>query len=126
MCLLSGEYNSISAIAGQADKTLCEFPPAGTLQGWLAGSPKRFLCLHVVWDIIFMAPENAQFRLSTLFHLTTGAACVVGFLRAFGLEGVLALILLTALPLVVVAVALTYVRVMSWLFDMIVGPFFPR
>jgi hypothetical protein len=66
-----------------------------------------------------MNDTRIQFRLSTLFHATTAVACVLGLLHAAGVEGMIVLLFLAAIPLI----AVVYVRVMSFLFDAIIGPF---
>jgi hypothetical protein len=70
-----------------------------------------------------MNGTRLQFRLATLFQVTTGIACFCGLLHAAGVEGMLVLLFLAAIPFVLALVAVTYVRVMSFLFDEIIGPF---
>ncbi|MDP6718391.1 MAG: hypothetical protein QGF59_07075 [Pirellulaceae bacterium] len=64
--------------------------------------------------------------MSTLFHVTTIVALVAGIARAIGFDGILLLLFLVAIPIVVAALGVIYVRAMSWLFDVIVGPFLLR
>ena len=70
-----------------------------------------------------MNGTRLQFRLATLFQVTTGVACVFGLLHAAGVEGMLVLLFLAAIPVVLALLAVSYVRVMSLLFDVIIGPF---
>ena len=49
-----------------------------------------------------------------------------GFARAIGFDGILLLLFLVAIPIAVAALGVIYVRAMSWLFDVIVGPFLLR
>jgi len=67
-----------------------------------------------------------QFRLSTLFHSTSVVACVFGLFRALGPDGVLLLLFLASLPFLIVLIAVAYIRGMSWLFDVVFGPFLLR
>ncbi|HJN12702.1 MAG: hypothetical protein QGH33_19980 [Pirellulaceae bacterium] len=73
-----------------------------------------------------MTFAKQQFRLSTLFHVTTIVALAAGFARAIGFDGILLLLFLVAIPIAVAALGVIYVRAMSWLFDVIVGPFLLR
>lgn len=59
----------------------------------------------------------------TLLKFTACIACGCGFLRVAGVSGVLVLLGLAAIVCVAVFVSLIYVRVMSFLFDNIIGPF---
>ncbi|MBC8353646.1 MAG: hypothetical protein H8E66_16735 [Planctomycetes bacterium] len=73
-----------------------------------------------------MDNRRLQLRLATLFRITTVIACVCGFLHAAGVEGMLVMMLLAAIPAIAVLVARVYVRIMSVLFDTIIGPFLLR
>ena len=70
-----------------------------------------------------MNGRRLQLRLGQLFQVRTGVACVCGLLHATGVEGMLVLLLLAAIPFIAVLVAVTYVRVMSFWFDAIIGRF---
>ena len=70
-----------------------------------------------------MNGKRLQFRLATLFQVTTGVACFCGLLHAAGVDGMLVLLLLAAIPFFAALLATIYVRVMSFLFDVIIGPF---
>ena len=61
-----------------------------------------------------------------LFHAITIVAIIVALDRAIGVEGITLLLFLIALPFVVALIAFVYVRTMSWLFDVIVGPILLR
>ena len=73
-----------------------------------------------------MTFAKQQFRLSTLFHATTIVAFVASLARAIGVDGILLLLFLAAIPILIVALGIIYVRAASWLFDVICGPFLLR
>ncbi len=71
-------------------------------------------------------PKPFQFRLSTLFWVTNVVACVCGFLHAAGVDGMLILTAFASIPFLAWLIAAIYVRVMSFVFDVVIGPFLLR
>lgn len=53
-------------------------------------------------------------------------AFVASLARAIGVDEILLLLFLAAIPILIVALGMIYVRAMSWLFDVVFGPFLLR
>jgi hypothetical protein len=58
--------------------------------------------------------------------VTTIVAIMAGLNRAIGVDGILLLLVLIAFPFVIGLIAVIYFRTLSWLFDLILGPFLTR
>ena len=76
--------------------------------------------------VAFPRRVSPQFRIATLFHVTSLVAGAAALFRAVGIEGILFHFCLALIPVLLVVLAWAYIRVMSWLFDVVVGPFFLR
>ena len=70
-----------------------------------------------------MTPSRRQFSLSFLLTVTTIAAFVCGYLRTFGMPGVVLVLIVVVLPVLLIGLGIIYQRVLAMLVDVFLRPF---
>ena len=85
--------------------------------------PSRIRATRVLFQRLLMTKSPPQFTLGSLLMLTTVVAFGCAFMRAFGMRGVMLVLIAAVSPVLLVVLCRLYQRLLGALVDFVLRPF---